>query len=610
MKDDAKNSPALPERTPLAQADDRELDPTLRDAAALFRQAAEDQPPALDEQKARVWLKVREGVQRESVLSLAHRLVLTRYVPIAAATAVVALAVYFLAVDETPGETKKSRPKIAEKVEQPAPKQKADTPQSLGRVALAGDISKEIKVLADKPLPLNPQQQAAFEIRGDIAGVTAANSLVKVLAAPDGGRSFKLETGQIVLNVKRYAGRPPVEVLSGRYRVVVTGTVFKVARVGESTTVSVRRGQVKVFAADAKNPVAEISAGQCATLSAGEPAKNCSAESSSFDDVPEALFNYFADADSSNKSSVGFETLLAAFKPANAEKAAPFPTAEAPVKKASPKVAAIQPSASSVEKKAAPPAKGAEKRKSAPAETSAAKTQTGDDWDELSKILPGKPAETKIAMLLDYLGKKESEKSVGALMQLGDAYKEAGQYNEAVTVFKRLSRRETSGLLRENAWYEIGYISFYRLGKTGDAIEAWQSYLAAFPNGVFRVEIDFHLAQALIKSGRKNEALNKLKRFLAEHPRSDRSGDVHFLLATLYREHMRDCTSAIKHYQKMLALSPRSSRREDAHFFQAACLDAENRSAAAIDGYREYLKRYPSGKFVYQAQSALQRLGR
>ena len=32
------------------------------------------------------------------------------------------------------------------------------------------------------------------------------------------------------------------------------------------------------------------------------------------------------------------------------------------------------------------------------------------------------------------------------------------------------------GLLRENAWYEIGYISFYRLGKTDDAIDAWQTY--------------------------------------------------------------------------------------------------------------------------------------
>jgi hypothetical protein len=137
---------------------------------------------------------------------------------------------------------------------------------------------------------------------------------------------------------------------------------------------------------------------------------------------------------------------------------------------------------------------------------------------------------------------------IRALVRLGDAYAQIGQWNDALAVFQRASQRapQDFAVLTKLA------ICFERVGDLSNAISIFDRAIKIRPDSL---ETQQSLASALAMVGRIAESNAEFLRILRENPRWEHADQVHLELGMNY-EKIGDKSAAITHYQQALALHP------------------------------------------------------
>jgi TolA-binding protein len=77
---------------------------------------------------------------------------------------------------------------------------------------------------------------------------------------------------------------------------------------------------------------------------------------------------------------------------------------------------------------------------------------------------------------------------------------------------------------------------------------------------------------------------------------------VLYSLARIYSRDMQDCDKALSIYSQIESEFPNSNFAEDALFWKAECLFQLKRISQSVSAYKQYLTRYPDGKWVTEAQ--------
>jgi TolA-binding protein len=76
-----------------------------------------------------------------------------------------------------------------------------------------------------------------------------------------------------------------------------------------------------------------------------------------------------------------------------------------------------------------------------------------------------------------------------------------------------------------------------------------------------------------------------------------------YALAKLYSSELHDCSRALGLFTHLAETYPNGQYTEDALFWKANCLHVQGMANQAIRAYREYLEKYPAGKWSMDAKA-------
>jgi hypothetical protein len=156
---------------------------------------------------------------------------------------------------------------------------------------------------------------------------------------------------------------------------------------------------------------------------------------------------------------------------------------------------------------------------------------------------------------------------------------------EALTCYQEQAAQ--NGLSGETALYELARLWRDSFGELDRALAALQAQRSRFPNGVLRTEADLSIIELLPRLHRHADALAESERFLAAHPKAERSGEIHLLRGNIFREVLRDLDHAEREYA--LGAGARGRAGDDNRFMHAVCLEALGRMEQARRAYEAYL---------------------
>jgi len=178
----------------------------------------------------------------------------------------------------------------------------------------------------------------------------------------------------------------------------------------------------------------------------------------------------------------------------------------------------------------------------------------------------------------------------------------SGDAQAAERGYLQLAR--SSGLRAENALYELGLVRLHLEKDTAGALAAWQEYRDRFPAGQLATEVDLSVLAALERAGRVAEAVREGESFLAARSQSERGGEVHALLGSLLQQR-GDCARALPHLEAGAQALLSDARADELAYRRALCLRALGSKEVAASALREYLERFPAGRFRASVERAL-----
>ena len=158
-----------------------------------------------------------------------------------------------------------------------------------------------------------------------------------------------------------------------------------------------------------------------------------------------------------------------------------------------------------------------------------------------------------------------------------------------------------SPLRGDLALYSLGRLEHRRRHDPASALAAFRRYRARYPRGALLPEVDFEILQLDLETHDRGGALTEAARFLAGHPSSERTPQVHLLRGNLLRDAGR-CAEALPEY----AAVHEDPLADDALYSTAYCQRKLGDRAAAASTLTEYLRSFPHGDHRADALRAIE----
>jgi TolA-binding protein len=154
-----------------------------------------------------------------------------------------------------------------------------------------------------------------------------------------------------------------------------------------------------------------------------------------------------------------------------------------------------------------------------------------------------------------------------------------------------------------NALYQLAMLQEKELKNNEKAIETLRKYISVHSDGMMISDAYYSLAEILHeKKDYKSEAA-VYSQFIESFGTIEGAQRAVYALASLYSKELGDCNRALGLFTHLEESNPKGLYAEDALFWKANCLNAQGKAAMAIAAYKEYLERYPGGRWVMDAKA-------
>ncbi|RCK75123.1 MAG: hypothetical protein IGBAC_1259 [Ignavibacteriae bacterium] len=118
-------------------------------------------------------------------------------------------------------------------------------------------------------------------------------------------------------------------------------------------------------------------------------------------------------------------------------------------------------------------------------------------------------------------------------------------------------------------------------------------------------------SQTLIEEGKHKEAIEKLKQFVKEFPKSEKAPDAQFYIASIYNNDLHEFENAIEEYRNFVEMFPEHSNAPKALFLIGFIYNNQlHQLDKAKSAYEEFLNKYPDHELTQSAQIEIQTLGK
>jgi TolA-binding protein len=177
------------------------------------------------------------------------------------------------------------------------------------------------------------------------------------------------------------------------------------------------------------------------------------------------------------------------------------------------------------------------------------------------------------------------------------------KYEESITVLQTILNGPFKKEQKESAVFQSASINRNELHNFDAAISDLRRYTHDYPDGIWSEEVHYTLAELLHLKKDFDGAVSVYKKTIDTFSKSPRSESALYSLASLYSRDLSDCNRALNTYIRLETDFPESKFSEDASFWKADCLFSQGRISQALKAYREYLDKYPKGKWVAEARA-------
>jgi TolA-binding protein len=185
-----------------------------------------------------------------------------------------------------------------------------------------------------------------------------------------------------------------------------------------------------------------------------------------------------------------------------------------------------------------------------------------------------------------------------------------------VRIMKRLQRYQDAALLLEsiavgkfrkeycgNALYQMAIIQKKELKNSEKAIVTLRKYISEYSDGVMISDAYYSLAEILHEKNDFKAEASVYNQYIESFGTTEDAQRAVYALATLYSKELHDCNRALGLFTHLEKSDPKGLYAEDALFWKANCLNAQGKVNLAIAAYKEYLERYPGGRWVMDAKA-------
>jgi TolA-binding protein len=185
-----------------------------------------------------------------------------------------------------------------------------------------------------------------------------------------------------------------------------------------------------------------------------------------------------------------------------------------------------------------------------------------------------------------------------------------------VRIMKRLQRYQDAAILLEsvasgkfrkeycgNALYQLAIVQKKELKNTEKAIVTLQKYISEHSDGVMISDAYYSLAEILHERADYKGEASVYNQYIESAGAAEGSQRAVYALASLYSKELHDCNRALGLFTHLEKSDPKGLYAEDALFWKANCLNAQGKANLAIAAYKEYLERYPAGRWVMDAKA-------
>jgi TolA-binding protein len=191
---------------------------------------------------------------------------------------------------------------------------------------------------------------------------------------------------------------------------------------------------------------------------------------------------------------------------------------------------------------------------------------------------------------------------ISALLKEAHCWKMKKDYSQAVKTLQQVLNQADSDNQKEYALFQIASLQRNETHDFDSAINNFKQYLSDYPQGIWAEEACVTLAELYQLQKKYLKASELYQKFIFQYPKSIRLESVLYSLARIYSRDIQDCNKALSIYSQIESQFPNSNFAEDALFWKAECLFQLKRISQSVSAYKQYLSRYPDGKWVTEAQ--------
>jgi TolA-binding protein len=218
-----------------------------------------------------------------------------------------------------------------------------------------------------------------------------------------------------------------------------------------------------------------------------------------------------------------------------------------------------------------------------------------------------------------------------ARLYLADSLYNAGNYNEALGLYKAIERSDASEELKTMAAYQTGW-AYYSMSREGQAVDEFANFLKRYPRSALSADVMFWLAEyysaknkydkareyyysirkespssdlaekalyqiavTFQEEGKLPEALAKFEEFALQFPDSELARDSYRKMAKIKKE-AKDFDGAIGYLKKALR-SENSELNAQIQYETAECFEAKGNLEKSAEEYLEVPYLYSKGAF-------------
>jgi len=190
-----------------------------------------------------------------------------------------------------------------------------------------------------------------------------------------------------------------------------------------------------------------------------------------------------------------------------------------------------------------------------------------------------------------------------ANMKKARILKHLKRYSDVAGVLEKVANGNYRNEYKGNALFQYAMLQKNELNNTAKAVETLRKYITSHKDGLMIADAFYVLAEILHEKKEYSAAADVYNQYIEHFGTTPSAQRAVYELARLYSTELNDHSRAYGLFSHLSNAYPDGPYSEDALFWKAKSLQAQGKAAQGIIAYKEYLNKYPNGRWAMDARA-------